>query len=311
MRISAIDHLRGIFICLAIIFSLWHSLCTPDPSYSLFFHLIPQKFQPGDLIFPVFLFSSGASLWLYLHKLKQSNGRLVTAEKKYLNLLLIGIFFAGVKLFLVFPDEVTIIALLGLISINIFWSFGFFGIYIVAAILSISLLLLWLLFPSIPLSYSFRMLGGELGFAYFAIIYLVGFVISGFAFPSSTSNFESVKKLSYSLLALAFISFFFSLLWPIDRTSLSPSFLAFSLSVSIFILTLLVLLCDIFDVKFGFFELLGQNSIWGWGLISIFQSSSLFFDFQTAMSVWLYLICCAILLLLLYGAVAIFGRKKS
>ncbi|MEM4555046.1 MAG: hypothetical protein QXT25_04310 [Candidatus Anstonellaceae archaeon] len=290
---------------------MWQWFCIHDESYALFFHVVPQKFYPGDLIFPVFLFASGASLWLYIFKLKRKRQSLVEAERKYLSLLLLGFFFSGLKFFSIFPDEVMIIALLGILSLNLFWAFGRTGVYLAAVALSLFFLWLWVWSPGIIFQYYFKMLGGELGFAYFAIIYLVGFAVSSYAFPSAVPNSASLKKLSLLLLHIAFLAFFFSLLWPIERLSLSPSFLALSLSVSLLILTILVLLCDLWGFKSDFFVLLGQNSIWGWGLLSISLPISFVFNLKVAMPVWLYLLCCIALIFLLYAALAKFVKKKS
>ncbi|MCX8197100.1 MAG: hypothetical protein N3G80_02165 [Candidatus Micrarchaeota archaeon] len=311
MRISGIDHLRGFFISLAIIFSLWQSMYSKPDSFSMLKHVVVGHFYPGDLIFPFFLFCSGASLWLLLYKIKMKRLGIHEAEKKYLNLLLLGSFLCGTRLFSTFPDEVVLIAISALVSINIFWLFGLTGIYLAFGLLVFSFLFLWTFFPWVFGLFYFKYLNGEIGIPYFLAIYLSGFIVSSAAFPRAQASFESIRRAAKLLLLFSVATFLSLLIWPPYRANLSISFLMLSIALSIFALIFSVFLFDFGKKKIHLFLVLGQNSIWGWVLISLFFSLSLVFDFINAVPEIFYLPFCVSLIFLLYAALVKLKMEKS
>ena len=310
MRISGLDHLRGIGIVLVIVFSLWYLMYYPsEPGFGLLVHIVPGQLHPGDFVFPLFVFCSGASLWLFSGRMGQKS--LARAEKRYLWLLLAAIAISGMRLFAPFPDEVTTIALCDLIALEAFWPDSSARLKSLLAALLAFFIAAPVLLPAQFASFASQYLGGWLAIPYYLILLIAGFMVSMAAFPNGKSGRGTLVCLAKWVAAFSALAALGSLLWPLDRTALSLSFLALAAAVSTLLLLALVWLCDGLGFKSRFLAVLGANSLWGWALL--YAVSSIFWLSGSKGSFYpiIYLPFCALLLILLYAAMLALGKDKK
>ncbi len=312
MRISSIDHLRGIGIILVLVFSLWQWMYHPQPFFNPLVHIVGSELHAGDFVFPLFLFCSGASLWLYARSLKARGGKLEQAERKYLGLLLASLAICGMRLFVSFPDEVVIIAACALISVIIFWNSSLQGILLSALALCASFAFLAFFFPAFLSGASGDYLGGWLGIPYFLPVFLFGFMVSQAAFPQGKfSGIRTYRTLSVWLLAFSALTLASSLAWQFDRSSLSPSFLPLSMAISTLALLFFTWLCESAGFHSQFLALLGQNSLWGWALLAAITSAFWLLEKKGEYPSGIYLPFCALLVFMLYAALLALGKVKK
>jgi hypothetical protein len=275
-------------------------------------HIVKGELHPGDFVFPLFLFCSGASLWLYLCKLKPRGGGLAQAERKYLWLLLAALAISGMRLFVAVPDEVITIAVCGLVSLNIFWHFGLRGIAIAALALFASFALLAAIFPAFLAQASNDYIGGWAGALYFLVMYLAGFVVSQAAFPNGRFfGQKTYRTLSLWLLAFSALALACSFAWDFDRAALSPAFVPLSLSISTLMLLFFTWLCDSVGLRSRFLTTLGQNSLWGWALLCVLTTAFWLMGKKGAYLPGIYLPFCALLPLALYFVLLALGKGKK
>lgn len=313
MRLAALDHLRGFGIILVIVFSLWQWMYYPTDEFGLLVHNQHGEFHFGDLIFPLFLFCSGVSVWLYYGKLVRFGGSIADAEKKFMLLLLAALVISGAHLFSPFPDEVMVIAACSIILFNLLW-YRVSRKYLLAysVLLPLSLSALQYPQPEIWKLAGDYYLGGPLAIPYYLIAVILGAIIAQDAFPGGNfeqrKSFNAIGKWLAILLAATVAS---ALIFPIDKMNLSPSFLPASALFSASLLWLFLRLFESRGLKIDFLRLIGAHSLWGWGLLFYVSSGIWFAKRRGEIDPSTYLPFCALLLALLYAALWAMERIRK
>jgi predicted acyltransferase len=311
-RVAGLDIARGMAIMAAIVFSLWGSLFS-SPPLEILRHNMPGKFTPGDLIFPIFLFCSGVSLWLYLVRLKGREGRIEEAERKYFDLLLFAAFIAIPRFFISFPDEVAIISICGIIALNLAWK-GSRTLLAAYAAAVMAILMAWQAYlPNEWNAVSSGYLGGWAAVPYYSIMAVFGVLVAKDAFPkgefagTATLRALGIWAVFWLVLASAIAS-----VSPIDKIGLSPSFAAVSIFASLAFLMACIWIADQKGFRNGFASLLGANSIYGWAMILAFFTASVLLQIMGRGTAYAcdwpcYLLLCAFVIISLYAALK-FGK---
>lgn len=312
MRVSGLDHLRGLGVVCVIVFSLWYWMYYPEPSFSPLVHVVPGEFHIGDLVFPLFVFCSGVSLHLYSQKVKKRGGTAADAERKYLKLLLVALAICGLRLFLSFPDEVMVIAMCDIIAVNLFWSSGKSTVLRSALLIAALLLAVQAFLPSIWAYATGTYLGGWLAIPYYLIILLFGLFVAQQAFPDGEyAPKATLRALLKWSAAFALASILCLLLWPLDRSALTLTFIAFSTAASAIMLLVFVRICDKWGRRSSFLSVLGANSLWGWALLYALSTMFWFMGKKGNYYTWAYLPFCALVLFALYFALLALGKGKG
>lgn len=285
----------------------------PADEFGLLVHNQQGEFRFGDLIFPLFLFCSGVSAWLYYCKLVRFGGSIVDAEKKFLLLLLAALVISGAHLLSPFPDEVMLIATCGIITFNLLWyKVSRNRLFAYSVLLPLFLSALQSSQPEIWELAGDYYLGGPLAVPYYLVIVIFGAVIAQDAFPQGNfrqkASFNAIEKWLAVLLAATVAS---AIIFPIDKMNLSPSFLPVSALFSASLLWLFLRLFESRRLRIDFIRLIGAHSLWGWGLL-FYVSGAIWIakrrgDFDPS----IYLPFCALLLILLYAALWITERIRK
>jgi hypothetical protein len=265
MRLEGLDHLRGIGVLLVLFFSVapWVYF---QGGYEFLNHDIKGEFHLGDFVFPLFLFSSGTSIFLdiALH----GKIRFFDGAKKYAKLLSIALLISALRLFLPFPDEVMVIAVCDTLIFLILMVSGIRGLA-AFCIAGIALLATMPIFTSVLWEELTKpYLGGVIGIIYYSLYVAGGFFVASVALQNYSRIIESSAPKMYAKFGIAAqLVFWVSLIfWEIDRIELSITFIFLSLAVYCFALGFLVWLCDIKKVRNDFISTIGSASIIGWAV---------------------------------------------
>ena len=317
-RLLALDHMRGFGILAVLIFSLWGWLySSPSPAWMV--HNAAGQFHLGDLIFPLFVFCSGFSLWFYVCSQRSRGASLEAAAGHHFRLLLLALLISAMRAFFPFPDEVMFIALGGLLVLPLVWGLGgrganpptrirWFAIPLAYAAVVLALRFLLPLADS-PLYHQLASgyLGGFMGLLYYSLLMLAASLLASLAFPAvnPTHLFKPVI-LRAAALSLPIFGLLSLVDFP-DRTALSLSFLILVFSIGAFLLLLFIHLFDEGRRRIWLVEAVGRSSLAGWALF--YAVSSLFWHLGLAdkLDPNLYLVLCVALYLAL-GAILLMSR---
>ena len=320
-RLRALDHLRGLGILAVLVFSLWGWLYS-SPAPALLAHGVAGQLHPGDLIFPLFAFCSGVSLWFYVCRQRARGQTLETAAGHYLRLLVLALLISATRIFLPFPDEVMFIALSGLLILPLIWPLGkpvssfssripSLALPLVYSLLILALrILLPVADPALFRQLASGYLGGWMGLFYYSLLLLAAALLACRAFPSAQFSPSSkpvlMRAAAISLALFCLLSLFD---FP-DRTALSLSFLALSFAAGVILLKLFIHLFDSGQRRWRLAEAVGRFSLAGWALF--YAVSSIFWHLHLSdrLDPLLYPIFC-ILLYLALGAALLLIRPPS
>ena len=310
MRLNSLDHLRGFGIILVIVFSLWQFMYFQVPEFGLLVHNQQGEFNFGDLVFPLFLFCTGVSVWFYYNRHRARGGKIEQAEKKFLSLLIVALVISSFHLFGTFPDEVTLIALCDILLFNLLWhrvSRRFLLAYSIAFPLLLFAFQKFL--PQFWAPFSGMYLRGIFAIPYYLIIAIFGSIMAQDAFPNAAfdrkKSFSALEKWIIILLSASLAS---SLLFPIDKMGFSPSFLPAALLFSAALFWLFLHLFEVRRLQIDFLRLIGKRSLWGWALLFFFSGAIFVLGTRGSYDPAIYLPLCALLLILLYAA--LWAREK-
>ncbi len=275
MRLSALDHLRGAGILLVFLFSFWTWLYPNAPAPDAIVHNVPGQLHAGDLVFALFIFCSGVSLWFFYRRCLLRKLQFDSAAGRYLRLLGLAILISAVRLFTPFPDEVIFIALSALLVLPLLWLRRPLIPAVYAALVLAVLVGLRPLAPELWYSLTAPYLGGILGVFYYSLLALAACAVAAFAFPSGLLDKRSLPALWKSWgLALALLAASSLVLGAPDKMGLSISFLALSLAVFIPLLALSIHLFDNLRWRLPLVVRIGASSLAGWA--AFYAVSALF-----------------------------------
>ncbi|MFH1080835.1 MAG: hypothetical protein V1766_11375 [Pseudomonadota bacterium] len=302
MRIEGLDHLRGIGVLLVLFFSVapWVYV---QGGYEFLNHVIKGEFHLGDLVFPLFLFSSGTSIFLYL----ALHGKVgfFDGAKKYAKLLFVALFISALRLFLPFPDEVMVIAVCDTLIFAVLMVSGKRGLaaYCIAGMALLATMPNFAagLWEELTKPY----LGGTIGIIYYSLYAAGGFFAASAALQNYPKKIDPSAPEAYAKFGIAaLIVFLVSLMfWEIDRTGLSITFVFLSLAVYCFALAFLVWLCDNKKIHNGLISTLGSVSIVGWAVFYATTSAVLLSGESWAFSWSNYLLVLAAMVSVCYVSI--------
>jgi len=264
MRILAIDRFRGLSIALMIFFTMtvWLSQSLPD----ILRHNEAESIHFGDFVLPMFLFASGMSLVFFADKRKEKSGTALFLDsmERAGKLVFVWFFiapFATGELFGM--DEIMLNALLSIPALM----FVFFP-QPVSALASMAVAGFYILLSAnrmLP-DFSAHYLGGYSG-ALFYLPVMLGGVVMGKILLESQKNKKNEAKSERALLlffiASLAVSLVLILLVPPYKMSLSPSFMALSISLSLAV----YIICTKFES--AHLERVGKNPLLYWVLMFI------------------------------------------
>jgi hypothetical protein len=304
LRLQGLDYLRGFAIILVLVFSVWSSMYQKDPLSGLLEHNIPGQFRPGDLVFPIFLFCSGAALWFFYGKSLFAKAHFDDAVKKYFGLLLASLVISSSRFFSPFPDEVLLIAVSDILVFSALWFSGVRGLAAYAVLCALLVFAGPFLLPSFWAALISPYLGGWAAVPYYSAIVAAGALFISRAVPgrqSAKADFGFMLKWAALFALLLALS---TLVIPIDKMGLSLSFQFASVLVSSVLLSMCIWAFDAAKASFPPISLLGSHSLHGWALLFFFTAGIWDLGMQCSFSPAAYLPVCALLVLGLYASVA-------
>ncbi|MBU0532199.1 DUF1624 domain-containing protein [Candidatus Micrarchaeota archaeon] len=223
MRIRSIDVFRGMSILLMVFFTLILRLSDSLPE--LIIHNVRESIHIGDFVLPMFLFASGISLVFFIKKRKDLESRILDIVGRFGKFVMISLFISSFSAGELFGmDELMLSAVLFLpvvllirFSDKILAGIGI-GIFALYFVLQSAMLL-----PDFTLHY----LGG-----YSAAIFYLPVMLGGAIVGKNLDKLKEIFVISIliSIVLLAII--------PPYKMSVSPSFMALSISVSLLIFIL-------------------------------------------------------------------------
>jgi len=263
MRISAIDRFRGLSIALMIFFTMGMGLSGPN---ALFDHNEPDSIHIGDFVLPMFLFASGMSLVFFADKRKEKGGNALFLDsmERAGKLFFVWIFIAPLATGEWFGlDEIMLNILLSIPALMFVFFPQAFSALASAAVAGFYLILN--ANGMLP-DFSAHYLGGYSG-ALFYLPVMLGGVIFGKILLEAQKNKKSEAKSERALLLFFIASLAVSLilifLVPPYKMSLSPSFMALSISLSLAV----YIICTKFESTH--LEQMGKNPLAYWVLMFV------------------------------------------
>ncbi|VVB56861.1 Uncharacterised protein [uncultured archaeon] len=312
LRLSALDHLRGLGILLVFLFSFWYWLYPGGAVPALIEHNVPGQVHAGDFVFALFIFCSGVSLWFFCARARQTRVPLDSALGRYLRLLGLALLISATRLFVPFPDEVLIIALSALIALLVVWLgrpllSGLWALAVVAVFSGLKFGA-----PAFWSSLTAPYLGGFTAVFYYSLLTLAAAIISARAFPRARLEPGSIPSLWNSWgWALAGLALTLPLGLP-DKVGLSFSFLALSLAIFIPLLVLAIRIFDAGGLRLPLAGRIGASSLAGWAVFYAVSALVWYRDWGNRLDPSLYVLFCAALYVLLALALHLldFARER-
>jgi len=261
-RNRTIDAFRGISILGMIFFTVTLKISStlPDPLR----HNVRDSLHIGDFVLPLFLFASGLSLAYYVEKGKKEN-RMQFLRKvigRFGKLAFVGLslsFFSAYGFLEM--DEVMLIAISFLACIaleRLDWKI------LICLVLLIDLTYLILMRTDRRDIFEGHYLGGYPAILYYLQIMLIGSMIGKGIVKKGLFTRDNIIIISFVLLFFIFFLMFI----PVDKLTVSPSFMLLSILLSFLVFSMLHIL-KLHERILGQLEYMGQRPLRFWLLMYI------------------------------------------
>lgn len=261
-RVKSIDVFRGLAIVLMVLFTLMIKL---SQEADFFEHNVLGKVNPGDFVLPLFLFASGMSLVYFerKHRRKKKIDFYLDVVERFGKLFGIGMLLSLFSAGQIFGmDEVSLSAILfalAMLAIR-FSNFFYLVVSLILAILYFAVFKLGLI-----TIFDSAYLGGYHGALFYLPVMLAGvFLGRGIQQRKAVESMKVLLMFAFvAMLILAFI-------YPIDKTRVSPSFMAISIVVGTVLFGAVHLVIEKKKLKLAPLEFLGRKPIRYWVLMFAF-----------------------------------------
>jgi len=259
-RDQAIDAFRGFAIMGMVFFTLTLKLSSNLPD--LLRHNVWGTLHLGDFVLPMFLFASGLSLAYFLKKKEKQTNFLHDVFKRFAKLALVGISLSYFSAYAFSAmDEVMLCALLFIACVLLYkvdWKI------ILSIIFFINVSYIVIIQVDMESIFIGRYLGGYLAALYYLPIMLTGLIIG----KGLISNGLWCKN-NKIIIGIIFIYFLiFSVFTPINKLTVSPSFIMLSTLFSFLIFVVIERLINDMD-SLGELEYIGKKPLRYWLMMYI------------------------------------------
>jgi predicted acyltransferase len=217
-RIRAIDSFRGVTVIFMVFFTMILPLSDSLPWPLI--HGVPGTIRPGDFVLSMFLFASGMSIVYFDRKRKTSKTYVLDIIERFGKFILIWFFLSPLSAgeFLGM-DEIMLNLLLFIPTLLLIkFSDNELAITGLAIFILYGLLQLADVLPDFTVHY----LGGYAGAIFYLPVMLAG-VIAG----------RNIDKIKNYLLPIAILSILLLFIFPPYKNLVTPSFMAFSILISL------------------------------------------------------------------------------